>query len=314
MNDLDLDESGDGKAQLLMALAERADVLVDFRDLADGTEIELLNLGPDEPFGGGIPGVDFNAADAGTTGRVMKFVVNADLLGASPSDPGGVGPDATDPALLVLNAEASLGPTDQFRDVSLNEEISERVCAIALPDGSVRWIARIQSGPDFEADCTAAGGESFGPESALLGTVDFSGAAASGSPLMWTDMTGASPPMTVTLQSGATVEVNVTENPRRGDVEEWSIYNFTEDAHPIHLHLVRFEVVGRIGIDGSASQVGNAPLPWEAGFKDTVIAYPGEITTVKAAFDLAGLYVWHCHIVEHEDNEMMRPFVVSEAP
>ncbi len=43
----------------------------------------------------------------------------------------------------------------------------------------------------------------------------------------------------------------------------------------------------------------------------TVIAYPGEITSVKDKFDIAGLYVWHCHIVEHEDNEMMRPFVVS---
>jgi len=69
-----------------------------------------------------------------------------------------------------------------------------------------------------------------------------------------------------------------------------------------------------VGIDGSASWVGGAPLPWEAGYKDTVIAYPGEITTVKADFDLTGLYVWHCHIVEHEDNEMMRPFVVSDSP
>ena len=129
---------------------------------------------------------------------------------------------------------------------------------------------------------------------------------------MWTDTSGTSTPVNVTLQSGATLQVNVTENPQKGDIEEWSIYNFTEDAHPIHLHLVRFEVMGRSGIDGSASVVGDAPQPWEMGFKDTVIAYPGEITTVKAKFDIAGLYVWHCHIVEHEDNEMMRPYVVSE--
>jgi hypothetical protein len=239
-------------------------------------------------------------------------VVNADLLGQSPSDPGGDGPDATDPALLVLNVEAPLGATDELRDVSLNEEISEKVCAAAMPDGTFRWIAWVKPGPDFEADCAAVGGESFGPEAALLGTVDLSGPDPLGIPLMWTDMSGASAPVSVTLQTGATVEVNVTENPRLGDVEEWSIYNFTEDAHPIHLHLVRFEVVGRIGIDGSPSSVGNAPLPWETGFKDTVTAYPGEITTVKALFDVAGLYVWHCHIVEHEDNEMMRPYVVSE--
>jgi FtsP/CotA-like multicopper oxidase with cupredoxin domain len=52
------------------------------------------------------------------------------------------------------------------------------------------------------------------------------------------------------------------------------------------------------------------PVPaWEKGLKDTVMAYPGEITRIKAKFDLPGLYVWHCHIVEHEDNEMMRPLL-----
>jgi FtsP/CotA-like multicopper oxidase with cupredoxin domain len=115
----------------------------------------------------------------------------------------------------------------------------------------------------------------------------------------------------VTLSSGVVVHVNVTENPRLGDAEEWQIYNFTVDAHPMHLHLVRFQVVGRRAMNGGPSVVGNAPQPSESGFKDTVIAYPGEITTIKAVFDIPGLYVWHCHIVEHEDNEMMRPFVVS---
>ena len=51
----------------------------------------------------------------------------------------------------------------------------------------------------------------------------------------------------------------------------------------------------------------------ETGYKDTVIAYPGEVTRLKATFDIAGLYVWHCHIVEHEDNEMMRPYCVDAA-
>jgi spore coat protein A len=311
LNDLDLDQSGDGTAQLLVGLAERADVIVDFRGLADGTEVELLNIGPDEPFGGGIPGVDFDPADPATTGRVMKFVVNGSLLGASPTDPDGPTP-ATDPSLLVLNAEGSLGAPNVSRNVSLNEEISESVCAASLPNGNVRWIASIHPGPEFEDDCQDAGGDSFGPEAALLGTVDMSGPEPRGLPLMWTDQTGVSTPVSVTLQSGLTIQVNVTENPKKGDVEDWSIYNFTEDAHPIHLHLVRFEVMGRIGIDGSPSVVGPAPRPWETGFKDTVIAYPDEITRIRAKFDLAGLYVWHCHILEHEDNEMMRPYVVSE--
>jgi len=128
---------------------------------------------------------------------------------------------------------------------------------------------------------------------------------------MWADDTGASTPVEVTLRNGAKLTVNVTENPKAGDIEEWSVYNFTADAHPIHLHLVRFHVVSRGPIQDYPISVGTGVEPWETGFKDTVIAYPGQITTVKAMFDIAGLYVWHCHIVEHEDNEMMRPYVVG---
>jgi FtsP/CotA-like multicopper oxidase with cupredoxin domain len=107
----------------------------------------------------------------------------------------------------------------------------------------------------------------------------------------------------------------ITENPNVGDVEEWAIYNVTEDAHPIHIHLVQFEVLGREAIGGGPSVAGsNDPLPWETGFKDTVIAYPGEITRVKMRFDLPGFYVWHCHIIDHEDNEMMRPYHVGPIP
>jgi bilirubin oxidase len=54
------------------------------------------------------------------------------------------------------------------------------------------------------------------------------------------------------------------------------------------------------------------PEPWETGYKDTVLAYPDGITRIKAKFDLPGLYVWHCHILEHEDNEMMRPYRVFD--
>ena len=64
---------------------------------------------------------------------------------------------------------------------------------------------------------------------------------------------------------------------------------------------------------GTPPSPGQGVQPWESGYKDTVIAYPGQITTVRATFDVEGLYVWHCHIVEHEDNEMMRPYVVSGA-
>jgi FtsP/CotA-like multicopper oxidase with cupredoxin domain len=297
MNNLDLDQSGDGTGQLLMALAERADVIVDFRGLDDGTEIELLNIGPDEPFGGGIPGDAFAPADPGTTGKVMKFKVNSDLLVADDSL-------TTPPDQLVLRAESALGaPTGPTRDVSLNEEMSSLICATVDPGGNIVAV------PDSTPPDCSNGGEPFGPKAALLGVVDLTGPVAAGVALHWTDETGVSQPVDFKMANGSIRQALVTENPTRGDIEEWNIYNFTEDAHPIHLHLVRFQVVSRTLLDGTPSPTG--VTPWEAGYKDTVIAYPGEITTVKAKFDIAGLFVWHCHIVEHEDNEMMRPYVVS---
>jgi FtsP/CotA-like multicopper oxidase with cupredoxin domain len=324
MNILDLDGSGDGKAQLLMALAERADVIVDFRELADGTEIELLNIGPDEPFGGGIPGVNFTAADSGTTGKVMRFKVNSALL--VPQDA-----KTTDPGQLALNAEPPLGPLTNPtpRKVSLNEEMSGDLNAAkgvyVCGNEDDEFAVPIQP-VDPNADPTDVcppGSPTiipFGPVAAKLGTVNGSGSSATGNPLMWTDHTDANNfAKLVTLQSGATVTVNVTENPALGATEEWEIYNFTVDAHPIHLHLVRFEVMNRQIINGNSPNYVNqgsinevlSPKEWETGFKDTVTAYPGEITRVKALFDIGGLYVWHCHIVEHEDNEMMRPYVVG---
>ena len=53
------------------------------------------------------------------------------------------------------------------------------------------------------------------------------------------------------------------------------------------------------------------PEPWETGRKDTVVAYPGHVTRVRVQFSTAGQFVWHCHIVEQEDNEMMRPYRIG---
>ena len=169
-------------------------------------------------------------------------------------------------------------------------------------------IIQVPGSPDSSSGCPAPS-EPFAPKEALLGVFDATG---EGVPLKWTDESGVSSPVAVTLQSGAQLTVNVTENPTVGDTEDWELHNLTVDAHPIHLHLVRFEVIERRAI-GAPSVPGQGVQPWETGFKDTVMALPGEITTVRATFDLEGLYVWHCHIVEHEDNEMMRPYVVSAA-
>lgn len=241
--------------QLLMGLAERADLIVDFTNVPAGN-YTLLNEGPDEPFGGGLPDFDFDSADPLTTGLIMEFRVGPALT-----------PDSSTPAeFLQLPALAPLPTPSVTRPLALMEQMS------------ANWD---------------------GPAAAMLGTVDNAGMAMH---KMWMDP--------------------VTENPALGAVEVWEFYNFTADAHPMHVHEVAFEVVDRQPItfteDGMGGvlnvQLAGAARPpevWETGLKDTVIAYPGEVTRVKAQFLTPGQFVWHCHIVEHEDNEMMRPFRIG---
>lgn len=130
---------------------------------------------------------------------------------------------------------------------------------------------------------------------------------------------GDDEPITMTL-NGRTFGDPVEEKPTFGSVEVWRFLNTTGDAHPLHLHLVQFQVLGRQAFDveaylGSGALVANGPAllpePNERGWKDTVQTNPGEITTIIARFGgYRGKYVYHCHILEHEDNQMMRPFEV----
>jgi FtsP/CotA-like multicopper oxidase with cupredoxin domain len=150
------------------------------------------------------------------------------------------------------------------------------------------------------------------PAETLLGTVqgDPNVAPASWMPQAWEDP--------------------VTENPAVGTTEVWEFYNGTADAHPMHIHERLFRVVDRQAINvvevdpamGHGESMGGTfevvpgslptpPEPWENGWKDTVIAYPGQVTRVTMRFENPGQYVWHCHIVEHEDNEMMRPYRIG---
>ena len=112
----------------------------------------------------------------------------------------------------------------------------------------------------------------------------------------------------------------ITEKPVLRTTEIWELVNLTDDAHPIHLHLVRFQILDRRPFDqfqyqskGTLHFFGPAqpPAPEEMGWKDTVRADPAMVTRIIIPFDgYAGRYVWHCHILEHEDNEMMRPYEV----
>jgi FtsP/CotA-like multicopper oxidase with cupredoxin domain len=239
--------------RLLLAPAERADLIVDFTGVPPGSYV-LGNVGPDEPFGGGIPGVDFPLADPASTCSIMRF----DVVPATGPEP------STPPELLALPAVATLpGPT-VTRELALIELMSEYFDEV--------------------------------PAEARIGTI------ANGilTPLRWEDA--------------------VTENPAVGATEIWEYFNTTEDAHPMHIHEASFQVVNRqnITVDSEQGSVALSPgsvpqqlEPGERGWKDTVIAYPGQVTRVQLTFATAGQYVHHCHIVEHEDNEMMRPYRIG---
>jgi FtsP/CotA-like multicopper oxidase with cupredoxin domain len=245
--------TADNQNRLLMGLAERADMIVDFTNVPVGNHV-LKNIGPDEPFGGGEPPGDFDVSDPDSTGQIMQFRV-APAVGVD---------DSTPPQFLQLPAITPLPAETKTRPLALIEQLSE-----------------------FFEDA---------PAEALLGIV-------TDGVLMkreWMDP--------------------VTENPAVGATEVWELYNTTADAHPMHIHEITFEVVNREGLVLEGEEVkipieldGNVSPPeaWESGFKDTVIAYPGQVTRVRARFATPGQFVWHCHIVEHEDNEMMRPYRIG---
>ena len=246
--------------RLLMGLAERADTIVDFTNVPAGSYV-LGNTGPDEPFGGGVPGTDFDPSDPGTTGQVMQFRV-VPAIGVD---------DTTPPRFLQLPGIAPLPTETVIRQLAL--------------------IEKADTGADEEDE------EIEGPVEALLGTV---------SDGVWTERKWMD---------------EVTENPSVGATEIWEVFNTTADAHPMHIHEITFELVNRqalaldsegevirpIQLDGTT----HPPEPWEFGFKDTFIAYPGQVTRVRGRFATPGQFVWHCHIVEHEDNEMMRPYRIG---
>ncbi|MGG4489909.1 multicopper oxidase family protein [Metabacillus idriensis] len=112
----------------------------------------------------------------------------------------------------------------------------------------------------------------------------------------------------------------ISEKPKLGTIEIWHLINLTADTHPIHIHLVDFQILDRRPFDTekfkkekviSYTGFSIPPEPQERGWKDTVRANPDQVTRIIMKFEsYTGLYVWHCHMLEHEDYEMMRPFIV----
>lgn len=257
--------------RLLLGPGERADVVIDFSASPDGAELYLRNFGPDDPFKGFNP--DGSLSD-GAGGE------------ADPADP------MTTGQIMKFVVEA---PEAMIPDATVSPATRLRPNIAPLQQhGATRQLVLFE------------GRDRYGRLQPLLGTLE------EGS-LSWFEPS--------------------TENPMVNDVETWEVYNATEDAHPIHLHLVSFQIVNRESFEGEVEDKpqhqhgggfgvggilevdalgGNPRGPElnERGWKDTAVMLPGEVTRIIARFDRVGRYVWHCHILSHEDHEMMRPFEV----
>jgi len=237
---------------LVLAPAERADVIADFRG-ARGRNLVVQNATPQSPV----------STPAPPLGPVMQFRVGTQV--------GQQGPTSV-PATLLGGRAASLPSPVRTRFITLNEVAPE----------TAGWFLNLNAA-HFEDKPT-------------------------------------------------------TETPTAGTVEDWVYINMTGDTHPMHTHLITHQVIGRTpfnveayeadhggpngvpgGIDPRPYATGKMvpPDPTERGFKDTTKVNPGYFTTIRARFDLPNgvtapqTYVHHCHIVEHEDNDMMRPFTVN---
>jgi spore coat protein A len=302
---------------LLMETGSRYDIVFDFKDVPSGSRVILENIGGDEPFGGDLVTDDPELQVFGETDRIMAFDVVLPLDAAvddvSPSD---LGPFPVVP------------PWTRLRKVALFEGLDE-----------------------------------YGRLQPLLGTAepatDFEDTA-----IEWPDKpVYSSVGLTGQMEGSIAWHSPTTENPALDSTEEWEIWNVTGDAHPVHLHLVHFEIMGRQEIvwddnvdeDGfipdelkpagngtylepqptvQHNSVAGDPNTYGKGFrianptsgdtvekpaeyvenapKDMVTALPGQVTRIKATFDKPGRYVWHCHILSHEDHEMMRVLHVGE--
>jgi spore coat protein A len=300
---------------LLLGPAERPDIVVDF-SLSAGKTVVLYGDAPG-PFPGGDPRNDYfpglantntvNAKTLATNGpnsRIhMKFVVGTTISGA-PDLPNSIKPgfDLTTVAAPVpWNSEPLLTTVSPLGVVTPSVPVT-RTIAVGLFEGFDLY-GRLE--------------QFVGP--VLSGGIPY-------------DISGLAP----------------EELHYQGDVEIWEVYNTTADVHPMHFHLYNAQVINRQaflvpGDGGTAGTVRN-PLADEYGFKETIKCWPGEILRfivrvgVPPILDFQGNiipcptsprgnplgqpfdvyntneYVWHCHILEHEEHDMMRPLCVSPIP
>jgi o-aminophenol oxidase len=272
---------------LVLAPAERADLLVDFRPYR-GQRLTLVNTAG-APFDGQPPTQPLGASDPANRladAEVMQFRVTSHAV----DDPF-VLPAALSSSYRRLTREQI--PTGAVR----------RMVALVEENGMLMLHELAPAPPDVATPGAAT------PEGSLISV---------------TDDNGVTTPYRVVARH---FEDTVNWFVAYGATEVWQFLNLTEDTHPMHVHLVQFQALRRdhYNTDGFDATNGRtvAPVTFtgpgaldanELGWKDTVRVNPGEMVTIAATFEgYTGRYMYHCHILEHEDHDMMRPFIVMPA-
>jgi spore coat protein A, manganese oxidase len=285
--------SGSGPSQLLLAPAERADLIVDFRDIPAGSRLILVS-DADAPYPDGDGINDYHPGNPET-----------------PSSRPGFGPNTR--TLLQIRVKARVGAANP---------------PIRLPQ-------TLQPTDPFVI-AQSPGVPTANPADAAVRRLTLNEASDEHGRLI--QFLGTDTPLTGSPGFGEAYLDKPTEVVKAGTEEVWEIANLTGDTHPIHFHLVNVQVLSRQEFDmdhyagGAPTFTGPAVAPDnnELGWKETVRMNPGEVTRVWMRFDLPVVpftvpvsprlaeqygihgaeYVWHCHILDHEEHDMMRPLVI----
>ncbi len=299
--------NGPNQPLLLVAPAERADLIVDFRNVPAGSILILYTDAP-SPEPGGDPGNDYYPGNPKTPASIPGYGPNTRTLlqirvkaRSGPADPP-----------IKFPVPAKFTPTDPFlikqsAGIPTTYTVTGGFATVKLANGT-KVQAKVRSLTLNE------GFDEHGRLAQLLGT------------------NVPTNPGAKALNFGRAYGDQTTENPHAGDYEIWEIANLSADIHPIHFHLVNVQILWRQkftvnGYAGTPNYSGSpvGPDANELGWKETVRMNPGEVTSVLMKFDLPAVpfkvpasprtggneYVWHCHILEHEEHDMMRPLVVT---
>jgi spore coat protein A len=271
---------------LITAPAERWDIIIDFKGF-EGKSLILYNDAPAPfPMGDSVTDIESGHDSGPDTRTIMRFDVATGISGAA---------DA--PLKINTNTLLSLNPL-----------------ALILGSYTGTWTRNPQKPPRGVTVRQLTLNEDFDGHGRLIQMEGTNVEPVSGSGLY-----------------GRGYCHPATETPRAGTREVWQIANLTGDTHPIHFHLVNVQILSRqpFGsyVNGTPNYVGPArgPEPTELGWKETVKINPNEVATVIMKFDLPSVpfpvpasprtggheYVWHCHILEHEEHDMMRPLIVT---